>query len=66
MMIFKEIWRYWKWLCVALVSTTAILLLAATVLTYFNPPDVPPPGRDVCIESGGTWNADTLSCERAG
>ena len=68
--IFKKIgtefWRYWKWLCIALVTTTVILFLLAAMLTNFNPFGPKDDAANICIEGGGTWNADTSACHRAG
>ena len=66
MTILQNLWRYWKWLCVALLTTTLVLFLVATVLTNFKPFGDDDAAATECVDSGGTWNADTRACERAG
>lgn len=63
----QKLWRYWKWLCMALRSTFVLLALLAGTITYFK--SSAKANRDVideCIDSGGTWDASTQECLRAG
>lgn len=65
--ILAQAWRYWKWICVALLTTYALLILATGIINFFKSPA---PSKlspaEHCIESGGRWNADTQSCEVVG
>ena len=65
MSIAKELWRYWKWLCVALMTSFVILFLFAWIVTGF---EMPEPDKHIleCIESGGTWDDENLICKSAG
>jgi hypothetical protein len=63
--IFLELWRYWKWLCVSLMTSFIVLGSLAYLLGGFDtasPPELSP--AEQCLESSGTWNADVESCER--
>jgi hypothetical protein len=61
----KEFWQYWKWLCVALMTSFVILFVLSMIITHFQMPE---PDKNIreCIESGGTWDADSLICKAAG
>jgi len=64
MNIAQHFWRYWKWLCVALVTTAVVLFLLATLVNFFKSsagPDTAPPAQ--CIDQGGTWNAEEGRCQ---
>jgi hypothetical protein len=64
--ILAHVWHYWKWLCVALVTSFVLLVLATAALDYFKgtSPQVPTPA-ELCIEEGGRWNANEFWCEKA-
>ena len=63
--VVKEFWRYWKFLCVALMTSFVILFLLAWIMTQF---EFPEPDKNIreCIESGGTWDDQELICKAAG
>jgi hypothetical protein len=66
MKLLSAFWRYWKWLCVALMTSFVVLALLAAVLHYFKSP----PGEnrktiDACIEGGGTWDDGEGLCKNA-
>lgn len=64
MKLWSAFWAYWKWFCTALVTSTLVLLLVATLVQHFKPV-----GEDLqkrieeCIDKGGTWDADALTCK---
>ena len=62
MNIAKEFWRYWKWLCVALMTSFVVLALAAAVVHYFKSARVND-GAAACIDSGGTWDDGAGLCK---
>lgn len=64
--IAAEAWRYWKWLCVAFMTSVIVLGILAYLLGGFNPAPVMPSPSEACIDNGGRWNADTESCESVG
>lgn len=64
--VLKEAWRYWKWLCVASVTSFIVLVTLTYLLGGFadkTPPPLSP--SEQCLDNGGRWNADTLDCEHA-
>ena len=65
MSIAREFWRYWKWLCVALMTSFVILFLLTWIISYF---DMPEPDSNIreCIEGGGTWDDENHLCKAAG
>ena len=63
MNIAKEFWRYWKWLCVALMTSFVVLALLAAIITYVKPSAIPREQIDACLDGGGAWDADTQSCK---
>ena len=65
MKILQALWRYWTWLCVALLTTFALLFLLATILTHFKSA-APEDAIAACIEGGGAWDADSGACIHAG
>lgn len=65
MKLLSAFWRYWQWLCVALV-TTAVLLYALSIAVGYlkkNAPDKDLIGQ--CIENGGTWDEGKGVCKSA-
>ena len=62
MSVLKEMWRYWKWLCVALVTTCVVLGVLALLLGGFDKPE-PDQHIGACIESGGTWVDEEGICK---
>lgn len=65
MKILNAFWRYWKWLCVALVTTCILLAIPAYFIMYMDMPEPDRPVRE-CIESGGTWDDGAGICKAAG
>ena len=64
MNILQSFWRYWKWLCVALMTSFVVLALAAAALHYFKSPA---PSREIgdCLDKGGTWDDGEGLCKTA-
>ncbi|MFA5593470.1 MAG: hypothetical protein WC989_09190 [Micavibrio sp.] len=63
--IAKEFWRYWKWLCVAFVTTCIVLYLIATLVNQLKPEADTQLEPQTCLETGGTWNDDAGECSYA-
>lgn len=63
MTILMQFWRYWKWLCVALMTTFVVLALAAAVINHFKSSAPASNGAAACIESGGTWDEGGQFCK---
>ncbi len=61
MNILQNFWRYWKWLCVALMTTFVVLALAAAVINHFKSAPAES-GAEACIESGGTCDEGGQFC----
>lgn len=61
MQILQALWRYWTWLCVALLTTAAVLYLAAAILNHFK---TSAPAKEIaaCLDMGGTWDDDSGEC----
>ena len=66
MTILKSFWHYWKWLCVALVSTVVVLYPLALVVQHFSGPDVTKEQISRCIDHGGTWDDEAKVCKQTG
>lgn len=64
MNILKHFWRYWIWVCTALVTTAVLLYVIAAIVTYFKSAPVDPGGIGQCIDSGGTWDEGEGACRR--
>lgn len=62
MNILQNFWRYWKWLCVALMTSFVVLALAAAVINHFKSAPAGN-GAAACIESGGTWDEGEGLCK---
>lgn len=62
MKLLSAFWRYWKWLCVALMTSFVLLAILAAIVTYFKMPEPDGHIRD-CIESGGTWDDGEGLCK---
>lgn len=60
-----EAWRYWKWLCVVFTTTFIVLVIATFVVQSFQRSEPQNDPAYDCIQNGGSWNADTSSCEGA-
>lgn len=59
-------WAYWKWFCTALVTSTVILLLIATLLGQFKSGTVDRQKLiNDCIDRGGTWDDGAGACKSA-
>lgn len=54
MNLLSSFWRYWKWLCVALMTSFVLLGLIALLVVNFEMPEPDKAIRE-CIESGGIW-----------
>lgn len=65
MNILQNFWRYWKWLCVALMTTFVLLYAAATIINYFKSPSEDKKMIGECIDRGGTWDAVENICKTA-
>ena len=67
MIVMKKVWvifwAYWKWFCTALVTSTVLLLLVATLVDMIRtPPARAPGGASTCIDKGGTWDEEPATC----
>lgn len=65
MNILKSFWTYWKWLCVALMTTFVILIIAAAILTWFKKPSADQKLIGDCIDNGGSWDEERSECRSA-
>ncbi len=63
MLILTHLWQYWKWLCVALMTTFVVFALAAAVINHFKSSAPASNGAAACIESGGTWDEGEQFCK---
>lgn len=63
--IFAALWRYWKFLCVALLTTFVVLFLLAAILGAFKSVQIHDDRPGKCLDAGGTWNADEQMCKTA-
>jgi hypothetical protein len=64
MKIWTVFWAYWKWFCTALVTSTAILLVVATVIQQFKSVKVDQQKlMEQCIDKGGAWDDDAGACK---
>ncbi len=65
MKLISAFWRYWKWLCVALMTSFVVLAILAALIASFklDPIDKTPIER--CIDSGGSWDAGEGVCKNA-
>lgn len=64
MNLVKTFWRYWMWVCTALVTTAAALYVLSTVVTYFKAAPAHQDQIGQCIDEGGTWDAEEGQCKR--
>lgn len=65
MKLLSALWRYWKWLCVALLTSFAVLAVVAAIITSFKLDPLDKTPIEHCIDTGGTWNAEEGVCRRA-
>lgn len=65
MNILSAAWRYWKWLCVALTTSFAVLFLLAAIVTHFKSSTSDKDSIGRCIDSGGTWDDENQACKAA-
>ncbi len=65
MTFFKSLWRYWTWVCVALLTTAAALYVLAAAIDYFKPVTINDDRPQKCLDMGGTWDADENLCRTA-
>ncbi|HEU4837861.1 MAG TPA: hypothetical protein VFS88_00450 [Micavibrio sp.] len=65
MKLLSSFWRYWKWLCVALMTSFVMLALLAAAIQYFKSPGENRKAIDACIEGGGTWDDGEGICKNA-
>ena len=64
--VLSEAWRYWKWLCVTMMTTTILLMIATWVLGGFKDQEAQELSpSEQCLDDGGRWNAETSDCEHA-
>ena len=65
MNILSAFWRYWKWVCVALMTTFVVLALAAALINWMKKPSADKRLISQCIDNGGTWDDDRAECRSA-
>lgn len=65
MKILAALWRYWKWLCVAIFTTFVVLYLLAALLGSFKSITINDDRPQKCLDTGGAWNADDQRCHIA-
>lgn len=67
MKMLSAFWRYWKWLCVALMTSFVVLALLAAAIHYFKSPSADDLRKaiDACIDGGGTWDDGEGFCKNA-
>jgi hypothetical protein len=64
MKLLPTFWRYWKWLCVALMTSFIVLAALAAAINHFKSSG--PSGEiGACIEKGGTWDDMEGLCKSA-
>lgn len=63
MKLLQAFWRYWTWVCVALVTTCLVFGAMTLVIQYFKKDTLLPayPAAE-CLEQGGTWDAEAQHC----
>lgn len=64
MNLLKTFWRYWVWMCVALVTTAVALYILSAIVTYFKSTPVDKDVIGQCIDQGGTWDEGEGACHR--
>ena len=66
MKLWISIWHFWKWLCVALMTSFAVLALLAAFVTMFKSGSkIDKQTIEDCMDTGGTWDADAGKCKHA-
>lgn len=65
MKLLSAFWRYWKWLCVALMTSFIILAILAAAVHYFKSPAADRKAIDACLDRGGTWDDGEGICKIA-
>lgn len=63
MKILKALWRYWTWVCVALLSTAVVLYLLSALFGLLRPITIHDDRPGKCIDAGGTWDAEEGLCK---
>ena len=63
MKLLSAFWRYWKWLCVALMTSFVLLALLAAILHFVKTPSSDREAIEACLESGGTWDDGAGLCK---
>lgn len=65
MRLLSAFWRYWKWLCVALMTSFVLLAILAAAVQYFKSPAADRKAIDACIDGGGAWDEGEGRCKTA-
>ena len=66
MKLLSAFWRYWKWLCVALMTGFVILAVLAAAIHYLKSPAAENrKAIDACIGNGGIWDDGEGLCKNA-
>lgn len=63
MKLLSAFWRYWKWLCVALMTSFVLLALVAAAVHLFKSPATDRKAIDACLDGGGTWDDGAGLCK---
>jgi hypothetical protein len=63
MKLLSAFWRYWKWLCVALMTSFVLLAIVAAIVHVVKTPSQDRGVIDACIDNGGTWDAGAGLCK---
>ena len=63
MKLLSAFWRYWKWLCVALMTSFVLLALLAAAIHLLKSPAPDRKVIDACLDGGGTWDAGAGLCK---
>lgn len=63
MKLWLHFWAYWKWFCTALVTSTILLLLVATLIDAIKSVKVDQQSpAQTCLERGGAWVEEEGRC----
>ena len=65
MKLLSAFWRYWKWLCVALMTSFVLLAIVAAIVNHFKSPVEKRKAIESCIDSGGVWDDAESFCKTA-
>jgi len=65
MKLLSAFWRYWKWVCVALMTSFVVLALLAAALQFFKSPSENRKAIEGCLDRGGTWDDGEGLCKAA-